>query len=238
MLGGGASAIFDEIDRIGLPAFLRAALERNPEVLMGSIKQALGLPPDAVLSPSMREMLMARAMAFLESGALPIPDKLPERVREAIRERMSADSAAALHRGALRKLLNQPFEENRFLNFRWTVLSIPDAWFILGDFGAYAISATGKIELLAKLGKDAAAVALPISPDRVLVGYEQQLPQLPSPTVINEEVAKLCREYFVAARNSPAEQRLAELIGQRSEILGSEEIVTIVNELFGRPSAG
>ncbi len=125
-------------------------------------------------------------------------------------------------------------------DYSWKLFYYEDHTLILGDVGVIgSFLPEGKYMSLLFFKKNLKDVFLPISKNHLLVG-SSALETHPPPTTtqINEAVSKLCRKYFISARNDMQTQMLADFIGGKSSIVSDEDVnrleARIQAEWFGK----
>ena len=75
-------------------------------------------------------------------------------------------------------------------------------------------------------------VYLPISSRQIILGTSLPNASFVEPKLINEQIAKCSREFFVCSENSSEIASLIPLLGEESEIYTKEEIAKITKDIF------
>ena len=130
-----------------------------------------------------------------------------------------------------KSLIPEPrVEDYRRLN--WFVCK-SDEPLILGDVGCL-FEVAGKKRFISLSGKedDLKNIYMPISSDTLVVGTSSAtMPQVDF-TSINENSAKISREFFICREASRETQKLQTILGAEAEIFGNDEIEQLVREVI------
>jgi hypothetical protein len=130
-----------------------------------------------------------------------------------------------------KSLIPEPrVEDYRQLN--WFVCKSDDP-LILGDVGCL-FEVAGKKKFISLSGKedDLKSIYLPISSDTLVVGTASpSMPQVDF-KAINENSAKISKEFFICRESSPEMQKLQTILGAEAEIFGNDEIEQLVREVI------
>jgi hypothetical protein len=130
-----------------------------------------------------------------------------------------------------KSLIPEPrVEDYRKLN--WFVCK-SDEPLILGDVGCL-FEVAGKKKFISLSGKedDLKNIYLPISSDTLVVGAASiAMPQVDFKS-INENSAKISREFFVCRKSFPDMQQLLTILGTEAEIFSNDEIEQLVREVI------
>lgn len=130
-----------------------------------------------------------------------------------------------------KSLIPEPRVED-YQQLNWFVCK-SDEPLIVGDVGCL-FEVAGKKKFISLSGKedDLKSIYLPISSDTLVVGTASTtMPQIDS-RAINENSAKISREFFVCLDSSPEFKKLLTVIGEEAEIFSNNEIEQLVREVI------
>lgn len=131
------------------------------------------------------------------------------------------DEMQSLVKGAQVRVLSESVVPEKHLekfeHFRWKVIVVDHARFILGDIGPigfYKPEGTFQPFLFSK--GELANALLPISDKHIIVGSSQSPSLEHSCNEINEAIASLSKFYFISRTKNERNMQLSKLIGSRS----------------------
>lgn len=137
--------------------------------------------------------------------------------------------------GHIKALAKSLIPEPRVEDYRklhWFVCRA-DEPLILGDVGCL-FEVTGKKKFISLSGKEdnLKNIYLPISSNILVVGTASTaMPQIDF-KVVNENAARISREFFVCRESSPETQKLFTILSAEAEIFSNDEIEQLVKEVI------
>lgn len=134
-------------------------------------------------------------------------------------------------RGLSKDLTPEPRVED-YRRLRWFVFCGTGP-IILGDMGClFEATGTKKFKFLNEKDDKLRNIFLPISNTQILVGTSfSKIPYIDL-KLLNEEIAKNSREFFISSDNSILINSLISYIGTETEIITKKELEQITNQLF------
>jgi hypothetical protein len=131
----------------------------------------------------------------------------------------------------LAQLLREDHLPESFSSVHWQLLEFDADSLILGDSCLVALSQSGEVASLMRLGWDNWQVLyLPISPTKVLFGRRMEQCDTLLADAINRASAELSYAGFYASTNDPRHSNLVEFIGRQNFLVAEHEIETMVTE--------
>lgn len=187
--------------------------------LSEEIKSAFEAIPTATLPLKARgifeKMVRLRVREKFDSQMLETASMLREQLSRL--EEALPDMAERGHTSALQNSLVPPARIEGLKRLHWKVLAIePPEHFVLPDCAAVAFTSSGQLQPVAMSSSEEIIwVAMPISAQRVMVGYAGQDP--PRLVDLNEQFAKCSLEFLVSSVLNSNVERLSEHIGEALE---------------------
>jgi hypothetical protein len=120
----------------------------------------------------------------------------------------------------------------KFEKFRWKLIVVDHAGFILGDIGPigfYKPEGTFQPFLFSK--GELASALLPISDTHIIVGSSQSPSLEHSWDEINEAIASLSKYYFIPSTKNERNMQLSKLIGSRSLNISDTDISGVKTQI-------
>jgi hypothetical protein len=216
-------------DESKFSTWMRRRLKADPKLLGDSISakaKELGLQ-----APDPKELADALEpyMDDLLTQIWPNFSRMIDALRASL-PRIMRDASKQGQLKALTTALSPPAKVDTYekLSYRLIDTHTP---LILGDSGLpFQVADKKPIRTIFSADYPLIAVLLPIGTNRLLVGnaidYEPDLERLPL------EVARCSFDYFIASSNTERNAHLADEIGTATELMSTEEMTAILNEVM------
>ena len=154
------------------------------------------------------------------------------------------DEMKSLVKGAQVRVLSESVVPEKHLekfeHFKWKLIVVDNAKFILGDIGPigfYKPEGTFQPFLLSK--GELATALLPISDKNIILGSSQSPSLEHSFDEINEAIASLSKFYFISRAKNKRNMQLSKLIGSKSLNISESDLSSantqIRKEFYGEP---
>jgi len=210
---------------------IRTMLYNNPELLRDNLEKTLKkIQAPKLLKDKMRPLLIKILPNYLENQK----DEIQMMFHSMIQTTKNI-LPKAINEGHIKGLAREPIPEPRVDDYRklqWFIY-ISEEPLILGDFGClFEIIGPKRFKTITFKNDEIKNVFLPVSDTHLLIGTS--LFEYPSvnPIIINQEIAKCSRDYFVCSKYSQDKADLLSIIGAEAEIISREEIGNIVKNIF------
>ena len=160
------------------------------------------------------------------------PELWLDTIKEMRRNMETIDLGKAVGDAQIQALSSEnPYKSRMDLlqSFRWTILGSAPNTFLLGDVGPIgrnnAVSEWRNLITFDGITE----IVLPISHDRLLLGNATADPTQIDLASVNLASVELSRDFFVAHTNNSSERDYVSKLGDRSELVTSEEIESLAN---------
>lgn len=136
----------------------------------------------------------------------------------------------------LQEFISNPRVED-YKQLKWIVL-FSERSIILGDMGCLSETmGLGNFKIITFKNDKIKNIILPISDKKLLIGTS--LNELPDMDIklLNEEIVKHSREFFISSNKSAEISSLVPLIGNKKEIVAMEDVEQMAREIFSKYSS-
>jgi hypothetical protein len=213
-------------------------LKRHPEVMKNALDEAIPkLPLSAYKKAMVRQRIKKMPIERIMEG-MDKEQSQYEFMFEFLRLELLKGMQGIAKQGHIKALLKDLVSEPRLEHYRrlhW-YLRKSNVPLILGDVGClFEIEGEDKYKSLAGVSEEIRNVYLPLSSDLMVVGTPS--PEAPSIdfAAINEAVTKCSRDFFVCSVSTPETIRLANLLGEESDMITKEEMEQTITEVISEP---
>lgn len=207
----------------------KALILSNPELIGNYVEEKLKDSPAPHAEKEMLRQLFPLIMPALLDTQKTEMSKFFRRFMEVVK----IVTPKAIKEGHIKGLSQTLIPELRvetYRGLRW-FLSDSGGPLILGDIGCLFEFMGGKrFRSIDLTDDDIKNIFLPISNGKVLMGTSLAAIPHMDLNVINEEIAKCSREFFISSKRSVDILSLVPFIGNESEIISKEELETIAKE--------
>jgi hypothetical protein len=128
-------------------------------------------------------------------------------------------------KGLSKGLTPEPRVED-YMRLKWFVYDCAKS-LILGDVGCLSETMEGKFKFLTFKGDEIRNIFLPIAENQILISTSLSETPHVDFNIINNEIAKCSREFFICSKYSPDICSLVPLLGSETEIISKEELGSI-----------
>jgi len=150
----------------------------------------------------------------------------------AFRKKIIDEAMTKAHIKALSKFVGERKGLATFKPVKWILHRIADPVIILGDAAVITRAKNGEFGGLHRFGSDWSEVYLPVSPNHVLVAYNDSNIGAVEADTVNRAIACFSMAWIYSSENSQYVQSIASFISSRAPFLTDDEIRTIVDRAW------
>lgn len=206
-------------------------IQNNPKMMEDSIDEGFRAHPE--LRPFenfIRPLFPALYLAYLETHAvdnLMFFQYLFDNIKSKLTKFAKEGHIKALSQGLTPETRVQDYQQ-----LKWYLYNTDNS-LILGDIGClFEINGLKRFKSINFKDDEIINIFLPISNTQMLIGTLHSKISNLDINLINKEIAKCSREFFIYSRNCTQIESLISLIGSEAEIISKEEIIQSVNEII------
>jgi hypothetical protein len=209
---------------------IKLAILTNPEFMRNYIDEKLNksLTPQ-VEKDTLRLLIPLIFPAFLDTQKAEMRQIVLEHIK--IMKRVAPKGTKEGHIKGLSQSLTPEPRVNSYRILHWFLID-SELPLILGDIGCLFEFTIGRRFRSIDFGEDKINnVFLPIANKKLLIGTSLSTIPHVDINLINGEIAKCTREFFISSKRSDELLSLIPLIGSKSELISKEELKQIANEI-------
>jgi hypothetical protein len=209
----------------------KAALLSKPELIKGFIEENLrDYQGSQIEKDTLRQLIPILYPAFLDTQKkemLTIINHLKNNIKKIAKK--------GIKEGHIKTLSQDLIPNARMNTYRllhWYLINVNTS-LIFGDIGClFEFGSAKRFRSIDFKGDDIINIFLPISNNKILIG--SCFPEIPLMNfdIINENIAKCSREFFISSDYSEYILSFVPLIGSESEIVSKQELEQMVKEIF------